>query len=333
MMRRALTTSALVLIGCGNSVWPQPDHGSIDAALDHREAPVPDVGLDRSFADSLDDASEASDRGDASSDSTEDASEDAAAAGDAASDEALRPPFSRVVFLDTSLLRDTAELERVEAFRIAPHGRGAWSRVQSGPCAVETRIQRAYTPFADTLEVRPLSPEQAPFAAQLGTDERLFWRTYSNVFSEGDRLRITATRSDWTAPWQVELTTPVVALVSNPSWRVWDISYREPIQFRWRSTGVSADASVRVTFIRTQSAGTPGLYDEWELQCDVEPWREQATITLADHPLFPLRPGVDRALVIRVDTVITQQGTLPSGEAVIIETRSNARSIAPNLNP
>lgn len=323
MLRRCVFVSLFVCVGCGVSVTPQSDGALADAALDRDDAATHDSTADQQIADTQD-ASQ--------TDSHNDVPDDDATA-DAANDEAMRPPFSRVVFLDTSLLRDTAELERVEAARIAPHDGGSWSRTQSGPCVVESRVQRTYTRFADSLEVQQLSPEQAPFFAQAAMDERLVWKTYSNIFSEGDRLRITARRADWPTPWSIELTTPVVALVTVPTWRVFDVSYREPLQFRWRSAGVSPEALVRITFLRTTSAAEPRVFNEWLLECDVEPWREQATITLSDHPLFPLRPGVDRALVILVDTVLTQHATLPNGERVIIENRSNARSVAPNLTP
>jgi hypothetical protein len=281
---------------------------------------------------------------DAGRDVVGDASTDAADAGDTvdAADahdadavvDVVPLPVSRLMFLDTALRRST-ELERVEAVRIDPSGGGSWRRERSGGCFVETSIQPTFTRFADALEVRQLSPEQAPFFAELLADQKLRWRSFSNIFSSGDRLRITARRSDWPTEWVSELTTPVSVIVSEPTSETYYVSYTQPLQFRWDATGVAADAVVRVSALRFAYRGRDGFLDEWRLQCDFEPWRGRGSIRFADHPAFPMR-GVapsESSAIIRVDTVLTHTDRLPNGEAVLIETVSNARSIAPTLTP
>jgi hypothetical protein len=292
---------------------------------------------DASAADRPDDAVLEADAGrDVLGDTSADtATRDASDAHDSAAlDDVLPVPFSRVVFLDTALRRST-ELERVEAVRIDPQAGGSWRRERSGGCYVETSIQPTFTRFADALEVRQLSPEQAPFFAELLPDQKLRWRSFSNIFSSGDRLRITARRSDWPTEWVSELTTPVSVIVSEPASETYYVSYTQPLQFRWDATGVAADAVVRVSALRFAYRGRDGFLDEWRLQCDFEPWRGRGSIRFADHPAFPMR-GVtpsNMSAIIQVDTVLTHTDRLPNGETVLIETVSNARSIAPTLTP
>jgi hypothetical protein len=309
---------SLVLLSsaCGEIVTPQPS----DAGVDVRDAVDSTALTDHLIVHDSGAIFEAGI-----------ASPDVEARDVATEDEALRPPFSRVTFIDTSLRRSD-QLERVEAIRVAPSSGGSWQIQSARDCVLESNVYPTITRFADTLEVRQLSPEQAPFFAEVLPDGMLWWRSYSNIFDAGDRLRITANRADWARAWQIELTTPVSVTVTTPATPTHFVSYSQPLLFRWRSEGVSPDAIVRITFRRFGNRG----YDHWRLMCDVEPWREQATIFLPNYPAFPALPidgAADLGLNIFVDTIITHQDTLPNGELVIVETTANAMLIAPVIQP
>ncbi len=309
----SLVVIAFAVSACGESVRP---------TLDASDASVVDVNVD---ARPLVDVRDANAR-----DAT-DALGDVADVSDVIVD-SLRPPFSRLVIAEASLDR-SVEWEAVEAMRIAPREPGIWQQIASGRCVVEQLHHPALTSFSDSLEVNVLDPPQAPLSAVRRRDTSLRWQGGDSTFDAGARLAIIARRSDWPSEWRLERRPPVSVNVREPPQETYFVNPAQPLRFRWSSRGVDGQAVVRVQVLSFPYNATADLADQWSLTCETEAWREELTLTLAEHPAFPIPAAIPPpfSVVIRVDTVVASREMLPNGELVLVDSMANSFRIAPNI--
>lgn len=244
----------------------------------------------------------------------------------------LSPPFSRLVITEASLDRSD-QWESLEASRFAPSGSGIWRQQRSGGCVLEHLQHPVITPFSDSLEVNVLDPPQLPLLAVRRRDSSLRWQGSGSTFDAGARLVILARRSDWPTEWRIERRPPVSVIVREPPQATYFVNPSRPLRFRWSSRGVDAEALVRISVLSFPYNAAADLADQWSLSCEIEAWREELTLTLADHPAFPIPAVIPPpfSVVIRVDTVLTSRETLPNGELVLVDSMANSFFLAPSI--
>jgi hypothetical protein len=312
---------ALLAVACGANVSPANDATAEQPATIDASAPA--------------DATDARERDTSASDRP--VLRDAADATDASNggDESLRPPFSRVEFIDSSLRRATDEWETLRARRFAPSGGGTWRRSRSRNCFVEFGSTPIYTPFADAVEFRSIEPPGATQTAQLRPDDSLEWWGADSTYYAGDRLQVSARRSDWPTEWTTNITVPTSVRVIAPTFtQALEVSYSTPLLFRWSSAGVDPEAIVRISYSQRRDRGSRANYEEWRIICEFEAWREQATILMQDHPEFPSTFAFPHSsIVIDVNTVLSRLERLPNGDVVLVEEQASSASYAPGVNP
>jgi hypothetical protein len=302
--------SLVACAGCGNVVAPTSD-GALDAHEVSIDGASADAFADSSRTDSRDsglplDADDAGAR-DASADARPDAAERV-------------PPFSVITVFESSSTR-SSDVERVEAYAVQPHDGGLYSRVRSGACFVENHVQPAYRPFADSIEIRATG---LVARTTLGRGSIHTWRATSDVFSAEQEFWLDAASASWPTRWLVQGRFPTSVRVVQPDGDFWSMRRGGTIAIRWVSTGAPANAIVRVEF--EQAIFRPALnsFDVSVIQCEYPPWIEAASLTPSAHPEFRASFGVNDGALLRIDTVLRQEGRLPNGEPVVFDARASS---------